>query len=555
MNELKETVQAALEEQFASERSTFNVGSVRPPASKAALSGARKAAPESSTGLIDGQDDTPLFAEDSSDEDEGMQALKGDTTHGDEDSFGAPTLLIPQNVPESPPSPEELVPMQSTDQQPDTISFRGSARQGRTEPEHEDAAPPTASDSAVKRSMGPPLSPTVTQLATSAATTGLPPLCTTPESLTSITTNRNTAQPRADQPRSSIQEIQAPRASSSRSTRSETGQLVLSTLGTSWNLKPAASAPGDSSGDQRPRKRQRLDSDTDTLTTPTEAATNRKSVRRDFRVKIAGYAMAGSQVDGDPDGSDTDSDLTDDATRPTTGAVDDQAGDTVEVLGLPSTPDSVVEIVDPSSKIHDTPSHADIDDRSDTDGSVEILEAEAGDTHSPEDALSGTRVGIMSETNSQTSSEQEGSMAPEYVRTSVIESLPVHCDEDALCRRWSGLLVSSLTSSGASSLADKVEPSPCDVDDAAATDVLSRVIRKADFADMDIIGQFNLGFIIVRRASMTVAQANLDGPTGNVIPASDDLFIVDQHAADEKYNFEQLQETTRITSQTLFRSV
>jgi DNA mismatch repair protein PMS2 len=35
----------------------------------------------------------------------------------------------------------------------------------------------------------------------------------------------------------------------------------------------------------------------------------------------------------------------------------------------------------------------------------------------------------------------------------------------------------------------------------------------------------------------------------------DDLFIVDQHAADEKYNFEMLQETTKIESQKLFRCV
>lgn len=38
---------------------------------------------------------------------------------------------------------------------------------------------------------------------------------------------------------------------------------------------------------------------------------------------------------------------------------------------------------------------------------------------------------------------------------------------------------------------------------------------------MEIIGQFNLGFII----------AEVDGA----------LWIVDQHAADEKYNFERLQ--------------
>ncbi|KAG9306232.1 hypothetical protein G9A89_016136 [Geosiphon pyriformis] len=64
---------------------------------------------------------------------------------------------------------------------------------------------------------------------------------------------------------------------------------------------------------------------------------------------------------------------------------------------------------------------------------------------------------------------------------------------------------------------------------------LSRVISKDDFNRMEIIGQFNLGFII----------AKLVNPNG------DDLFIIDQHASDEKYNFETLQLHTKIHSQRL----
>ena len=45
------------------------------------------------------------------------------------------------------------------------------------------------------------------------------------------------------------------------------------------------------------------------------------------------------------------------------------------------------------------------------------------------------------------------------------------------------------------------------------------------------IGQFNLGFIVAR----------LHG----------DLFIVDQHASDERRNFERLQATTQLTRQRL----
>ncbi|XP_020574712.1 DNA mismatch repair protein PMS1 isoform X2 [Phalaenopsis equestris] len=52
----------------------------------------------------------------------------------------------------------------------------------------------------------------------------------------------------------------------------------------------------------------------------------------------------------------------------------------------------------------------------------------------------------------------------------------------------------------------------------AAVIELERFFRKEDFGRMEVIGQFNLGFII----------GKLD----------QDLFIIDQHAADEKYNFE-----------------
>ena len=54
---------------------------------------------------------------------------------------------------------------------------------------------------------------------------------------------------------------------------------------------------------------------------------------------------------------------------------------------------------------------------------------------------------------------------------------------------------------------------------------------KDNFADMHILGQFNLGFIIAQLGS--------------------DLFIIDQHATDEKYNFEELQKHTVIQSQKL----
>lgn len=71
-----------------------------------------------------------------------------------------------------------------------------------------------------------------------------------------------------------------------------------------------------------------------------------------------------------------------------------------------------------------------------------------------------------------------------------------------------------------------------------AEERLSLTIHKSDFAQMNIVGQFNLGFILATRTSPDF---------------SDDLFIIDQHASDEKYNFERLQANTVVQSQRLVR--
>uniref|UniRef100_A0A8C9EI94 PMS1 homolog 2, mismatch repair system component n=1 Tax=Pavo cristatus TaxID=9049 RepID=A0A8C9EI94_PAVCR len=64
-----------------------------------------------------------------------------------------------------------------------------------------------------------------------------------------------------------------------------------------------------------------------------------------------------------------------------------------------------------------------------------------------------------------------------------------------------------------------------------STDLPEKLYSKEMFAKMEIIGQFNLGFIIAKLNS--------------------DLFIIDQHATDEKYNFEMLQQHTVLQGQKL----
>ncbi|RTG83919.1 DNA mismatch repair protein PMS2, partial [Schistosoma bovis] len=64
-----------------------------------------------------------------------------------------------------------------------------------------------------------------------------------------------------------------------------------------------------------------------------------------------------------------------------------------------------------------------------------------------------------------------------------------------------------------------------------AENELTTYFKKETFNSLKVIGQFNLGFIIARH--------------------NQDLFIIDQHASDEKYRFEQLSENYRFKSQPL----
>ncbi|WVQ97418.1 hypothetical protein IAU59_004531 [Kwoniella sp. CBS 9459] len=90
-------------------------------------------------------------------------------------------------------------------------------------------------------------------------------------------------------------------------------------------------------------------------------------------------------------------------------------------------------------------------------------------------------------------------------------------------------------------------------DAALAEEALSRVISKEDFARMEVLGQFNRGFIIARLKSETHHPGEDVTRTKGRASGTDDLFIIDQHACDEKYNFETLQRTTVIKGQSLIK--
>ncbi|PHH84295.1 hypothetical protein CDD83_2183 [Cordyceps sp. RAO-2017] len=80
-----------------------------------------------------------------------------------------------------------------------------------------------------------------------------------------------------------------------------------------------------------------------------------------------------------------------------------------------------------------------------------------------------------------------------------------------------------------------------------ATDAESKltlIVSRGDFLMMRVVGQFNVGFILaVRPATADFA--------GSGKTSYDELFIIDQHASDEKYNFERLQSNMVLQSQQL----
>lgn len=304
-------------------------------------------------------------------------------------------------------------------------------------------------------------------------------------------------------------------------------QTVLNTSGASWSL----TAKG-TTDEGRPQKKARIE--------PGHTASNRLSVSSTGKKKAGlwAFALPGSlrpQMEGGASGDE------DSETLPTEGT-EELGNDNDEAAQTPDDQErrSTCSPEPPIGNGSDTEAVATSnnvvgvgDKRRAPSGSpsrrvdIDISEPETGEDGTPSDL-----------------SQRGPNILPADVSSDVILSV----DVARIGSRWQSAQSSRKATNGEvlqnlvagdrrAGLENKNE------EEAAAA--LSRVIDKEDFKTMLPIGQFNKGFIIARRQRSSGGSSQ----TG----VMDDLFIVDQHASDEKYNFETLQQTTRVESQRLIR--
>lgn len=156
------------------------------------------------------------------------------------------------------------------------------------------------------------------------------------------------------------------------------------------------------------------------------------------------------------------------------------------------------------------------------------------------------RHGPSEENQKRTQAFLKGSGRNKYSTQALLQRL--HVDEDWLQKRLE-LRDSQARdyASGRKAKASKDSDPGLEAGTQVAEDKLSLTIHKGDFSKMKIVGQFNLGFILAVRPGTTAASRADDTRD------DDELFIIDQHASDEKFNFERLQATTTVQSQRLVR--
>ena len=316
-------------------------------------------------------------------------------------------------------------------------------------------------------------------------------------------------------------------------------QMVLDTSGASWNLKPGHEGPPQ-------RKRSHL-ADAD-VNVNVSGSSSGKNARVNMRARLAGFARNGAHVvrDDTPEEEEGVEDEVVEGSKKVVDEDDDDDDDDEREVG--DKPSSSTDIVDETMAV-DHPDSEDEAPKSKPKPKARAPNSKRADKADPvsieelHDSSSAPGNTAAATASSSSSSSRNG-VQTEVVRTVIGAAPPLAFDLDRTTNTWTAYIERSSASTSTPQPAPRSsELGHADLaaDNDNATATLARVLSKADFGSMRVVGQFNRGFIVARLRKTDMAN--------------DDLFIVDQHAADEKYNFETLQATTRLESQRLFTCV
>lgn len=589
-NHLVQALKAALEEKYAPARSTFDVNATQAP--RKADSITKPVEPHREEAEVENE---PLFLPDDAGDEPPAHSSQSSNSVGsaapvvparrsvspaqeDEFSFGVPTLLSGSSMSAS----AEDAP--ANDEPGD--GQRGAVNVDRAAQDAEDEGEAPGSDHARAnglsrrarsagdtRSEDVPRSPTVTQMvAKRSARASVSSADDAAEDEDGDVEHILTAGA-SDEPHSSplprraasvrqrsvvddppIPVVKPPARPTTRTSslpQPSSSQMVLSTSGASWSLRRPADEPGSA---ERPRKKGRRESP--------EAS---KDARQGMRQLLRGFARTGSQVDEAAMDVDEDEEGADSEEG---GVVRDEEEVNLEDVGVTEDVRSVASDSDSGDPPEDDPPETepsrsyDIVMEDQTVEDIEEIEVDSIEVvqdviEIPEDDIptAPSQGHAREHSDVGTSSTIATAVSEEIIRTNEREGVSLTFDLSRVTSAWKKLRMRLVDAQREQEVIirekDRTDrPAvPIDVADEEATEVLSRVIDKADFASMEVLGQFNRGFIIVRRRKTIRANSEEEGPGVEM----DDLFIVDQHAADEKYNFETLQQTTKIDSQKLFQ--
>jgi len=305
-------------------------------------------------------------------------------------------------------------------------------------------------------------------------------------------------------------------------------QTVLNTSGASWNLMAKPTNQED-----RPQKKARIDSGPSALTRSFANSTGKK------KAGLWAFALPGS--------------LRSQVREDTCGDDNAEMSSTVSTKGSEETEDGVDETAQTPNRQQRRSARSpesSTDDGSDTENGLAAVTANKTIGGDKQNTTSLEDFGVSeAEMGREKTPSDLSQQSPDIPSPGGENDVVLSIDVLRIGSRWQSAQSSRTAVANCEVLQNLVAGDRRagleNKNEEEAAAALSRVIDKEDFKTMVPIGQFNKGFIIARRRRSSGGSSQ----TG----VMDDLFIVDQHASDEKYNFETLQQTTRVESQRLIR--